>query len=93
MLTASPLSTMDPLSDVLRAVRLNGAYFYMVEAAAPWSIFTAGGEARSAGATRRGTPHLVSYPHVGNCLGRPRGESQVKCNPATRSSSRRATRT
>ena len=27
---------MDPLSDVLRAVRLNGAYFYPVEAGAPW---------------------------------------------------------
>ena len=29
---------MDPLSDVLRAVRLTGAYFYRVEAAAPWSV-------------------------------------------------------
>jgi AraC-like DNA-binding protein len=32
---------MDPLSDVLRAVRLNGAYFYPVEAAAPWSVSAA----------------------------------------------------
>ena len=32
---------MDPLSDVLRAVRLTGAYFYLVEAAAPWSVATA----------------------------------------------------
>jgi Cupin len=29
---------MDPLSDVLRSVRLNGAYFYLVEAGAPWSV-------------------------------------------------------
>ncbi len=29
---------MDPLSDVLRAVKLNGAYFYLGEAAAPWSV-------------------------------------------------------
>ena len=29
---------MDPLSDVLRAVKLIGAYFYLVEAAAPWSV-------------------------------------------------------
>lgn len=26
---------MDPLSDVLRAVRLTGAYFYLVEAGTP----------------------------------------------------------
>lgn len=31
---------MDPLSDVLRAVRLTGAYFYMVEATHPWSVLT-----------------------------------------------------
>ena len=30
---------MDPLSDVLRAVRLTGAFFYLVEAATPWSVF------------------------------------------------------
>ncbi len=29
---------MDPLSEVLRAVRLTGAYFYLVEASAPWSV-------------------------------------------------------
>ena len=28
---------MDPLSDVLRTVRLTGAYFYLVEASSPWS--------------------------------------------------------
>ncbi len=33
---------MDPLSDVLRAVRLSGAYFYAVEATAPWSVHAAG---------------------------------------------------
>jgi cupin len=27
---------MDPLSDLLRVVRLDGAHFYTVEAAAPW---------------------------------------------------------
>ncbi|HTK46991.1 MAG TPA: AraC family transcriptional regulator [Gemmatimonadaceae bacterium] len=32
---------MDPLSDVLRAVKLNGAYFYRVEAARPWSVHSA----------------------------------------------------
>jgi AraC-like DNA-binding protein len=29
---------MDPVSDVLRAVRLTGAYFYLVEAAGPWAV-------------------------------------------------------
>ena len=29
---------MDPVSDTLRAVRLTGAYFYLVEAAAPWAV-------------------------------------------------------
>jgi AraC-like DNA-binding protein len=32
---------MDPLSDVLRAVRLSGAFFYLVEAGGPWSVATA----------------------------------------------------
>ncbi len=31
---------MDLLSDVLRAVRLTGAHFYSVEAAAPWSVLS-----------------------------------------------------
>jgi hypothetical protein len=30
----------DPLSDVLRAVRLDGAFFYAVEASEPWSVET-----------------------------------------------------
>ena len=29
---------MDPLSDLLRVVRLDGAYFYAVEAADPWIV-------------------------------------------------------
>ena len=29
---------MDPLSDVLRAVRLDGAFFYYVEARHPWAV-------------------------------------------------------
>ncbi len=32
------LSAIDPLSDLLRVVRLDGAYFYAVEAAAPWGV-------------------------------------------------------
>jgi AraC-like DNA-binding protein len=33
---------MDPLSDVLRAVRLDGAFFYRVEAGPPWSTYATG---------------------------------------------------
>lgn len=29
---------MDPLSDMLRAIRLTGAYFYLVEATRPWTV-------------------------------------------------------
>jgi AraC-like DNA-binding protein len=73
---------MDPLSDVLRAVKLNGAYFYLVEAAAPWSV--------SANAARDLVPrilpdaeHLISY-HIlltGSCWAGVDGESQVLMKP------------
>jgi AraC-like DNA-binding protein len=73
---------MDPLSDVLRAVRLNGAFFYFVEAAAPWSVFTA--------AARDLVPrvlpeaeNLISY-HIllsGSCWGGVAGEPQVRMEP------------
>lgn len=73
---------MDPLSDVMRAVRLNGAFFYMVEAAAPWSV--------SAVAARDLVPrvlpdaeHLIPY-HIllsGSCWGGVEGESQVQMLP------------
>jgi AraC-like DNA-binding protein len=61
---------MDPLSDVLRTVRLTGAYFYMVEAARPFFIETI--------AARDLAPrilpeaeHLISYHVVvaGQCWG------------------------
>jgi AraC-like DNA-binding protein len=73
---------MDPLSDVLRAVRLNGAFFYLVEAAAPWT--------HSAVAARELVPrvlpeaeHLISY-HIllsGTCWGGIAGEPQVRMRP------------
>ncbi len=31
-------SGVDPLSDALRAVRVTGAYFYLIEAAEPWAV-------------------------------------------------------
>jgi AraC-like DNA-binding protein len=73
---------MDPLSDVLRAVKLNGAYFYLVEAGAPWSV--------SAKAARELRPlilpdveHLISY-HIllaGSCWAGVEGERQVQMRP------------
>lgn len=68
---------MDPLSDVLRVVRLNGAFFYLVEASAPWSA--------AAVAARELAPrilpeseHLISYHIItsGQCWGGLSGESQ-----------------
>src|SRR5437868_9212759 len=72
----------DPLSDVLRAVRLNGAYFYRVEAAAPWAVWTA--PAREL--VPRILPeaeHLISY-HIlltGSAWGGADGEPQVHLAP------------
>ena len=73
---------MDPLSDVLRAVRLDGAFFYLVEAAAPWSV--------SSVAARELIPrvmpaseHLIPY-HIltsGICWAGVAGENQVLMEP------------
>lgn len=73
---------MDPLSDVLRAVKLNGAYFYLVEAGAPWSV--------SARPARELGPlilpeveHLISY-HIlltGSCWAGAEGDAQVLMKP------------
>jgi AraC-like DNA-binding protein len=73
---------MDPLSDVLRVVRLDGAYFYTVEASAPWSI--------EAVAARELSPrimphseHLISY-HIlteGRGVGGLVGEEPVELAP------------
>jgi AraC-like DNA-binding protein len=69
---------MDPLSDVLRAVKLNGAFFYHVQAAPPWSILSE----RACELVPRILPeaeHLVSY-HIllsGSCWAGLDGERQV----------------
>jgi AraC-like DNA-binding protein len=61
---------MDPLSDLLRVVRLDAAYFYAVEAAEPWRVeVTAAAEL-----TPRVMPcseHLISYHMLteGHCYG------------------------
>jgi AraC-like DNA-binding protein len=70
---------MDPLSDLLRVVRLDGAYFYAVEAAEPWSVETVA----ATELTPRIMPeaeHLVSY-HImtsGRCFAGLPGEEPVE---------------
>ena len=73
---------MDPLSDVLRVVRLDGAFFYAVEAAEPWSV--------EAVAARELSPrvmptaeHLIPYHIVteGRCYGGLIGGEQVELGP------------
>ena len=72
----------DPLSDVLRVVRLDGAFFYAVEASEPWSV-----EAVAAkDLTPRvlpGSEHLIPY-HIltaGHCWGGLIGEPAVALGP------------
>jgi AraC-like DNA-binding protein len=70
---------MDPLSDVLHAVRLTGAYFYFVDAASPWSVSVV----RACDFTPRilpDTENLVPY-HIlteGECWGGLIGGRQVR---------------
>ena len=76
------LSVMDPLSDLLRVVRLDSAFFFAVEATEPWSV--------EAVAARELSPrilphaeHLISY-HIltaGHCFGGLVGGPQVEMLP------------
>ena len=70
---------MDPLSDLLRVVRLDGAYFFAVEAVEPWSVESAPAEELSP-RILPAAEHLISY-HIltdGRCYGGVRGEDQVE---------------
>jgi len=70
---------MDTLSDVLRAIRLTGAVFFAVDAAAPWVAETP--SASSVGAlVMPGVEHIISY-HViasGTCWGGLLDEPAIK---------------
>src|SRR3954447_11831473 len=73
---------MDPLSDVLRAVLLNGAFFYVFEGIAPWSIAVA--PAREL--VPRVLPeaeHLMAYHIVtaGSCWIGCEGDPQAELHP------------
>ena len=73
---------MDPLSDVLRVVRLDGAFFYAVEAAEPWSVEAVAAKDLSPRILPT-AEHLISY-HIlmqGQCYGGVIGEEQVEMLP------------
>ena len=73
---------MDPLSDVLRAVRLNGAYFFLVDATDPWSM-AAGAACDLAPQILPDAEHLISYHVVvsGSCWGGLAGQPQMLLEP------------
>ena len=73
------MSVTDALSDLLRVIRLDGAYFFAVEAAQPWSIGTP--------PVRTLRPrilpaadHLIPYHIVtdGRCFAAPFGEAPME---------------
>lgn len=59
---AAPLGNFDPLSDVLRTVKLRGALFFMIDATSPWCVDVPRA-AEYAGIILPGARHVVSY-HV-----------------------------
>jgi len=70
---------MDPLSDLLRVVRLDGAHFYAVEGSGPWSVHSP--PARElAPRVMPHAEHLISYHVVtgGRCYGGLLGEDQIE---------------
>ena len=73
---------MDPLSDVLRAVRLTGSYFYIVEGSPGWSVGTAAAR-ELAPRIMPDAEHLVPYHIVseGTCWGGLHGEQRVRLQP------------
>lgn len=73
---------MDPLSDLLRVVRLDGAFFYAVEAAEPWSVEAVAAKELSP-RIMPAAEHLISY-HIlteGRCYGGLVGEEPVELLP------------
>jgi len=73
---------MDPLSDLLRVVRLDSAFFYAVEAAEPWSVETLAARELSP-RILPGAEHLISY-HIltaGRCFGGVLDGEQVELAP------------
>lgn len=73
---------MDPLSDLLRVVRLDGAFFYAVEAAKPWIVESAPAHELKP-QILPASEHLIAY-HIltgGHCFVRLIGEEPVEMLP------------
>jgi AraC-like DNA-binding protein len=70
---------MDPLSDLLRVVRLDGAYFYAVDATEPWRVESMAARELSP-RIMPAAEHLISYHIVtaGRCFGGVIGEEHVE---------------
>ena len=70
---------MDALSDVLRAVRLTGAFFFDVHASAPWCAETPFGHT-VVDAMFPGSDHLICYHLLleGTCWATIEGEEPIK---------------
>ncbi len=73
---------VDPLSDVLRVVRLTGAFFYRVEASRPWSVEALPAR-KLAPLLLPGAQHVISYHIIttGRCVGGLLGEPLVELHP------------
>jgi AraC-like DNA-binding protein len=73
---------MDPLSDLLRVVRLDGAFFYAIEAAEPWSVETVAARELSP-RIMPAAEHLISYHMLtaGRGYAGLLGEEQVELGP------------
>ncbi|HTC23792.1 MAG TPA: AraC family transcriptional regulator [Gemmatimonadales bacterium] len=70
---------MDPLSDLLRVVRLDGAFFFSVEASNPWTVDTVAARELSP-RIMPAAEHLISY-HIlteGHCFAGLIGEDPVE---------------
>jgi len=73
---------MDPLSDVLRVLRLSGAYFYAIEASGPWRVETVAAT-ELCPRVLPDAEHLISY-HIltrGRCWAGVAGEEPVEMLP------------
>ena len=82
MTTVSGSALPDPLSDLLRVVRLDGAFFYAVEAAEPWRVDSVAAAQLVPRILPR-SEHLISY-HIltsGRCYGGVLGEVPVELAP------------
>src|SRR5688500_4890682 len=79
--TVSHGGLMDALSDVLRAVRLSGAFFFDVHACAPWVAETPRGRS-VVDAMFPGSDHLISYHLLieGSCWLEVEGEQPLQLN-------------